>query len=136
MQTWNPINRKLLSRHEHPDTVALWNVLVMAFLGLAVRSPEIINNASFLILFPLTFVSNAFVPSENLPTPLRVFAEWNPVSALVQSARELFGNVPPGTPVGDAWTAQNPIATVLLGIAVMLLIFVPLSIKRFNSLSR
>ncbi|NHF63504.1 ABC transporter permease [Chryseoglobus sp. 28M-23] len=109
---------------------------VMAFLGLAVRSPEIINNASFLILFPLTFVSNAFVPSENLPTPLRVFAEWNPVSALVQSARELFGNVPPGTPVGDAWTAQNPIATVLLGIAVMLLIFVPLSIKRFNSLSR
>ena len=109
---------------------------VMAFLGLAVRSPEIINNASFLILFPLTFVSNAFVPSENLPTPLRVFAEWNPVSALVQSARELFGNVPPGTPVGDAWTAQNPVATVLLGITVMLLIFVPLSIKRFNSLSR
>lgn len=109
---------------------------VMAFLGLAVRSPEIINNASFLILFPLTFISNAFVPSENLPTPLRVFAEWNPVSALVQSARELFGNVPPGTVVGDAWTAQNPIATVLLGTAVMLLIFVPLSIKRFQTLSR
>ncbi len=43
---------------------------------------------------------------------LRVFAEWNPVSALVQSARELFGNVPPGTMVGDAWPAQNPIATI------------------------
>ena len=109
---------------------------VMAFLGLAVRSPEIINNASFLILFPLTFVSNAFVPSEELPGPLRVFAEWNPVSALVQSARELFGNVPPGELVGDAWTAQNPVATVFLGVAVMLAIFVPLSIKRFNSLSR
>ena len=109
---------------------------VMSFLGLSVKSPEIINNAGFLILFPLTFISNAFVPSENLPTPLRIFAEWNPVSALVQSARQLFGNVPPGTPVGDAWPAQNPIATVLIGVAVMLLIFVPLSIRKFASLSR
>jgi len=109
---------------------------VMAFLGMAVKSPEIINNASFLILFPLTFISNAFVPSENLPDPLRIFAEWNPVSALVQSARELFGNVPPGTPVGDAWTAQNPIATVLIGVVVLLLVFVPLSIRKFATLSR
>lgn len=75
---------------------------VMAFLGLVVRSPEVINNASFLILFPLTFISNAFVPSENLPGPLRVFAEWNPVSALVQAARVLFGNVPADAPVADA----------------------------------
>ena len=109
---------------------------VMAFLGMSVKSPEIINNASFLILFPLTFISNAFVPSENLPTPLRVFAEWNPVSALVQSARELFGNVPPGTPVGDAWPAQNPIATVLIGVVVVLIIFVPLSIRKFARISR
>ena len=109
---------------------------VMAFLGMAVKSPEIINNASFLILFPLTFISNAFVPSENLPTPLRIFAEWNPVSSLVQSARELFGNVPPGTPVPDTWTGQNPIATVLIGVAVLLVVFVPLSIRKFASLSR
>ena len=109
---------------------------VMAFLGMSVKSPEIINNASFLILFPLTFISNAFVPSENLPTPLRIFAEWNPVSSLVQSARELFGNVPPGTPAGDAWTAQNPIATVLIGVVVLLLVFVPLSIRKFATLSR
>jgi ABC-2 type transport system permease protein len=109
---------------------------VMAFLGMSVKSPEIINNASFLILFPLTFISNAFVPSENLPTPLRIFAEWNPVSALVQSARELFGNVPPGTIVGDAWPAQNPIATVLIGVAVLLIVFVPLSIRKFATISR
>ncbi|MDA7848356.1 ABC transporter permease [bacterium] len=108
---------------------------VMAFIGMSVRSPEVINNVSFLILFPLTFISNAFVPSDTLPTPLRVFAEWNPVSALVQAARELFGNVPPGIPVGDTWTAQNPIATVLMGMAVMLAIFVPLSISKFQSIS-
>ena len=108
---------------------------VMAFIGMSVRSPEVINNVSFLILFPLTFISNAFVPSDTLPTPLRVFAEWNPVSALVQAARELFGNVPPGIPVGDTWTAQNPIATVLIGMGVMLAIFVPLSIRKFQSIS-
>lgn len=109
---------------------------LMAFLGMSVRSPEIINNVSFLVLFPLTFISNAFVPTENLPTPLRIFSEWNPVSALVQSARELFGNVPAGTPVGDAWTAQNPILTVLIGIAVLLLVFVPLSIAKFAALGK
>lgn len=107
---------------------------VMALLGMSVRSPEVINNASFLILFPLTFISNAFVPSETLPTPLRVFAELNPVSSLVQAARELFGNE--GTaPVPDVWTMQNPILTALIGIAVMLVIFVPLCIRKFASIS-
>ena len=108
---------------------------VMAFIGMSVRSPEIINNVSFLVLFPLTFISNAFVPSDTLPTPLRVFAEWNPVSALVQAARDLFGNTPAGAPIGDAWTSQNPIATVIIGMAIMLAIFVPLSIRKFQSIS-
>ncbi|GAB3121984.1 ABC transporter permease [Glaciibacter psychrotolerans] len=107
---------------------------VMALLGMSVRSPEVINNASFLILFPLTFISNAFVPSSTLPTPLRIFAEWNPVSSLVQAARQLFGNL--GTaPVPDVWTMQNPILTVLIGVAVMLVVFVPLCIRKFASIS-
>ncbi|KGJ72796.1 ABC transporter [Cryobacterium roopkundense] len=107
---------------------------VMALLGMAVRTPEVINNASFLILFPLTFISNAFVPSETLPTPLRVFAEWNPVSALVQAVRQLFGNL--GTaPVPDIWPMQNPILTSVIGIALMLVIFVPLCIRKFASIS-
>ncbi|HSP53602.1 MAG TPA: ABC transporter permease [Cryobacterium sp.] len=107
---------------------------VMALLGMSVKTPEVINNASFLILFPLTFISNAFVPSDTLPTPLRIFAEWNPVSSLVQAARELFGNE--GTaPVPDIWTMQNPITTVLIGITVMLVLFVPLCIRKFASIS-
>lgn len=108
---------------------------VMAYLGMSVRSPEVINNASFLILFPLTFISNAFVPSDSLPAPLRVIAEFNPVSALVLGARQLFGNVPPGAPEASAWTLQNPILTVLIGAAIMLLIFVPLSIRKFEKIS-
>jgi ABC-2 type transport system permease protein len=108
---------------------------VMGYLGMSVRSPEVINNVSFLVLFPLTFISNAFVPSENLPTPLRIFAEWNPVSALVLAARQLFGNVPPGYDPGDAWPLQHPVLTVLIGIAVLLVIFVPLSVRKFRTIS-
>jgi ABC-2 type transport system permease protein len=108
---------------------------VMAFLGMSVRSPEVINNVSFLILFPLTFLSNAFVPSASLPAPLRVFAEYNPVSALVQAARNLFGNTPPGQPEPTAWTLQNPEITVVVGIVVMLLVFVPLAVRKFDKVS-
>lgn len=108
---------------------------LLALIGMSVRDPSVINNASFLILFPLTFISNAFVVIDTLPTPLRIFAEWNPVSALVQAARQLFGNVPPGTAVSDAWTLQNPILTVLLGMAILLVIFVPLAVRKFSDIS-
>jgi ABC-2 type transport system permease protein len=108
---------------------------VMAFLGMSVRSPEVINNAAFIILFPLTFLSNAFVPADTLPEPLQTFAEYNPVSALVQSARELFGNVPPEMPEPEVWPQQYPIAATLIGIALMLLVFVPLAIRKFGRVS-
>lgn len=107
---------------------------VLALLGMSVKSPEVINNASFMILFPLTFISNAFVQSQNLPGPLETFANWNPASALVQAVRELFGNT--GTvPVPDAWPMQNALLTVLIGAFLMLAIFVPLCIRKFASVS-
>jgi ABC-2 type transport system permease protein len=107
---------------------------VMALLGMSVRSPEVINNASFIILFPITFVSNAFVPIETLPGALKTFAEYNPVSALVQAARELFGNEG-SAPVPDVWTLQNPVTTVLIGVVVLLVVFVPLCIRKFASIT-
>ncbi|WP_418909708.1 ABC transporter permease [Arthrobacter antioxidans] len=107
---------------------------VMALLGMSVKSPEVINNASFMILFPLTFISIAFVQSQNLPGPLETFANWNPVSALVQAVRELFGNT--GTvPTPDAWPMQNALLTVLIGAALMLVVFVPLCVRKFASIS-
>jgi ABC-2 type transport system permease protein len=108
---------------------------VMALLGMSVRSPEVINNASFLVLFPLTFISNAFVPSDTLPTPLRVFAEYNPVSSVVLAARQLFGNVPPGAPEPDAWTLQHPIVTTLAWAAVLLVVAVPLAVRKYRTIS-
>ncbi len=103
---------------------------VMALLGMLVRTPETINNASFMILFPITFISNAFVPAESLPRPLEIFANWNPVSALVQAARDLFGNTQAGV-VRDTFPIEHPVLTVFIGVALLLGVFVPLCIRQF-----
>jgi ABC transporter DrrB family efflux protein len=105
---------------------------MMAAIGLWVRSPEVFNNASFIAIFPLTFIANTFVAENDLPGPLKVFAEWNPVSAATQAARQLFGNVAPGTPEPDAWPLQHPVITSFAWIMVILAIFVPLSIHRYK----
>lgn len=104
---------------------------VMVLLGQVVRSPEVMNSATFMVLFPLTFLSNAFVPSETMPTALRVFAEWNPVSALVQATRELFGNTG-DAPAPDIWTMQNPVLAVFAATMLLVLIFAPLSVMKFR----
>jgi ABC transporter DrrB family efflux protein len=105
---------------------------VMAYVGLLVPSPEVVNNASFMVIFPMTFVANTFVPSENLPTALRVFAEWNPVSAVTQAARELFGNIPPGTAEPGVWPLQNPMLYTLIWVAVIVAVFAPLAVRRYK----
>lgn len=104
---------------------------VMAWVGLLVPSVEVINNASFIVIMPLTFISNAFVPIDSFPTGLRVFAEWNPVSTATQAVRELFGNTG-GAPVPEAWSMQNPAAYTLLWIVLILLVFIPLSIRQYR----
>ncbi|HEY0640526.1 MAG TPA: ABC transporter permease [Pseudonocardiaceae bacterium] len=104
----------------------------MAIIGLAIRSPEIFNQASFMVIFPLTFIANTFVPTDNMPAVLKVIAEWNPVSAITQAARELFGNTNPNIPAPDAWPLQNPVLASLGWSVVMLLVFVPLAVDRYK----
>jgi ABC-2 type transport system permease protein len=107
---------------------------LMALVGLLVRTPEVVNNASFIVIFPITFVANTFVPLETFPAVLRTFAEWNPVSSVVQAARNLFGNSF-GAP--DVWSLQNPVLySALWGVAI-LVVFVPLSVRTYrNTASR
>jgi ABC transporter DrrB family efflux protein len=107
---------------------------LMAQVGLMVRTPEVVQNASFIVIFPITFVANTFVPLETFPPVLQTFAEWNPVSSVVQAARNLFGNSF-GAP--DVWSLQHPVTySALWGIAI-LLVFVPLSVRTFrNTASR
>ncbi|MFZ1361429.1 MAG: ABC transporter permease [Candidatus Nanopelagicales bacterium] len=109
---------------------------VMAYIALIVPSVEVINNASFMVIFPLTFIANTFVPLETLPGPLQVFAEWNPISAITQATRELFGNLPPGAQVPDAWSLQNPILYSLIWIVIIFVIFAPLAVLRYKKLGR
>jgi len=105
---------------------------IMALIALLVPSVEVINNASFMVIFPLTFVANTFVPAEDLPGPLQTFAEWNPVSSVTQAARELFGNIPAGTPEPDAWSLQHPVLYTLLWVVAIVAVFAPLSIARYE----
>ncbi|WP_432574486.1 ABC transporter permease [Kineococcus sp. SYSU DK005] len=104
---------------------------VMGLLGLLIRTPEAFNNLTFLTIFPLTFITNAFVPLETFPGPLKVIAQWNPVSTLVQAARERFGNVPPGTELGT-WSLQNSELYTLLWIVGTLVVFVPLATRQYR----
>lgn len=105
---------------------------VMAYVGLLVPKPEVVNNASFIVIFPATFIANTFVPSENLPGVLRTIAEWNPVSSVTQAARVAFGNTSPLAPTPDVWALQHPVAYTLLWVVVLLVVFVPLSVRQFQ----
>ena len=105
---------------------------VMAVIGMWIRTPEVFNNASFMVIFPLSFIANTFVDPSSMPTVLRVIAEWNPISAVTQAVRELFGNTNPMVPPPDVWPLQNPILASLLWTALMLIVFVPFAIRRYQ----
>jgi ABC-2 type transport system permease protein len=105
---------------------------VMALVGLLVPSVEVINNASFVVIMPLTFVSNAFVPLESFPPVLQTFVEWNPVSALTQAVREFFGNTNPAAATPEVWSMQHPALYTLIWVGIILAIFVPLSIRQYR----
>jgi ABC transporter DrrB family efflux protein len=105
---------------------------VMAYVGLLVPSVEVINNASFIVIFPLTFVSNAFVPLQDFSGFIRWLVEWNPVSALTQASRELFGNDDPGVALTGAWSLNHPVAYTLIWVVIILAVFVPLSVRQYQ----
>jgi ABC-2 type transport system permease protein len=105
---------------------------VMAYVGLVVPSVEVVNNAGTMVIFPLTFISNAFVPVENLVTPLRLIAQWNPISAVTQASRELFGNYPAIAGEPTVWSLQHPVAYTLIWTILIIAVFAPLSIRRFS----
>jgi len=105
---------------------------VMALIGLLVPSPEVVNNASFVVIFPLTFIANTFVPTNNFPSVLRTIADWNPVSSVTQAARELFGNTSRKFPAPDVWALQHPVLYTLGWVALLLVVFVPLSVRQYK----
>jgi ABC-2 type transport system permease protein len=104
---------------------------IMAYVGLKVSSVEVVQNASFMFIFPLTFVANTFVRSDLLPGPLKTFAEWNPVSSVSQAVREAFGNTG-SLPRPDVWSLAHPVLYSLIWIGIILAVFVPLSVRQYK----
>ena len=90
-----------------------------ACIGLAVKGPESAQSIGLIILFPLAFVSNAFVPTNHLPAWLGKIAAWNPVSAVAAAVRELWGNPNPSSTIHE-WPMQHPVAAALIWSLVIL----------------
>ena len=101
-----------------------------SWIGLYMPNPETANTAGLAWLFPLTFLSNAFVPISSMPSWLQAFAAYNPVSTLVLATRELFGN-----PTGiqpDYWPLQHASLYTLISCAVLIAIFATLSVRKYT----
>jgi ABC-type multidrug transport system permease subunit len=104
------------------------------YLGLHVPTVEVANQVVFTVLFPITFLSSAFVAVETLPEWLQPIAEWNPTSTLTNSLRDLWGN--PNPVVNNSFPSQNPILVTLVWVVIFVAVFAPLGIRKFRNLNR
>jgi ABC-2 type transport system permease protein/oleandomycin transport system permease protein len=95
---------------------------VFAFLGMIVSSPESANSVGFLAVFPLTFISSAFVPVDSMPSALAWFADINPFTIVVNAMRALWIGAPAGN---NVWGA-------VVWALVILAIFAPLAVSRYR----
>jgi ABC-2 type transport system permease protein len=105
---------------------------VGTFIGISVSSPTLADQATFAWLFPLTFLANAFVPTQGLPGWLRPVADWNPMSSTVAAMRHLFGNPSP-VPPHLAWPLRHPVPVSLAWSLLLVAVFVPLAVRRYRT---
>ncbi|MFJ4526421.1 ABC transporter permease [Streptomyces sp. NPDC088810] len=98
------------------------------FLGLLSRSEDAAGQLGA-SSFVLPLLSNAYIPTDNLPGWLRALAEWNPISAVTTALRDLFGNAP--VPEGAAWPVAHPVAGSLLWSLALIALFLPLAVGRY-----
>ncbi len=103
------------------------------FVGLSASDARVVQNVSFIITFPLTFLSNAFAPTTGMPRALQYFAEWNPVSTMVAGCRELFGLENQFGATAGSFPSENPLLTSFLYMIVIMAIFIPLSVRKYKS---
>jgi ABC transporter DrrB family efflux protein len=104
------------------------------WMGLHVPTVEVAQQVIFTVLFPITFISNVFVPPQTLPSFLQPVAEWNPTSTLTAALRELWGN--PNPFPATSFPGQEPVLVTLVWVVVITAIFGPLGVRRYRSLNR
>ena len=110
-------------------TAILW---LGTLFGLIVRSADAVQGLVFVIIFPLTFLSSAFVPLAGLSSGLRTAAEYNPISSVIAATRTLFGN-PTAIPADPAWPLQHPVVSALIWCIALLGVAAPLAIWRYRA---
>ena len=105
------------------------------YAGLAVRDARTVQNVSFLITFPMTFLSNAFAPTTGMPKALQYVAEWNPVSTMVAACRQLFGLENEFGATANSFPSQHPLTTSIFYMVLIMVIFIPLSVRKYKNSS-
>ena len=105
------------------------------FVGLSASDARVVQNVSFLVTFPLTFLSNAFAPTTGMPRALQYFAEWNPVSTMVAACRELFGLENQFGATAGSFPSENPLLTSFIYMIIIMAIFIPISVRKYQRAS-
>ena len=103
-----------------------------ALVGLSARDARTVSNISFLVTFPLTFLSNAFAPTTGMPRALQYFAEWNPTSTMVAACRQLFGLKNEFGATAGSFPSEHPLITSIFYMIVIMAIFVPLTLRKYR----
>jgi ABC-2 type transport system permease protein len=106
---------------------------VGVLVGLSASDARVVQNVSFIVTFPLTFLSNAFAPTTGMPRALQYFAEWNPVSTMVAACRELFGLENQFGATAGSFPSEHPLVTSLFYMVVIMVIFIPLSLRKYRN---
>ena len=104
---------------------------VGVLVGLSAKDARVVQNVSFIVTFPLTFLSNAFAPTTGMPRALQYFAEWNPVSTMVAGCRSLFGLETEFGATAGSFPSEHPLTTSLVYMIVLMAIFIPLSTRKY-----
>lgn len=102
------------------------------YVGLSASDARVVQNVSFLVTFPLTFLSNAFAPTTGMPRALQYFAEWNPVSTMVAACRELFGLENQFGATAGSFPSENPLLTSFIYMIIIMAIFIPVSVRKYK----
>jgi ABC-2 type transport system permease protein len=102
-----------------------------ACAGMIMRNAESAQAIGFLFFLPLSFCSNAFVPTQGMPPVLRDFANWNPMSAIAAACRTLFGGPNPAAAV-QAWPMQHPELAVLVWSVGLIAVFAPVAVMLYR----
>jgi len=110
-------------------------IWVGIWVGSTFRSVEAVQGFMFTIMFPLTFLANTFAPTSEMPAWLRAMAEWNPVSALTQACRELWGN---GLAAPDSahLPLQYPVLFTIGWVIVFTAVFAPMAVVAYRRRAR